>query len=82
MEINNIANDLNRFQAIHGAPLRIGSRVTIDPSNEYASEWEGEFLVLGMNWDNRRWVVDICIGEDWKDGGTDGWTVDDLRLAR
>jgi hypothetical protein len=72
-------NELEIFQAIYGLPLIIGMKVTIDPSNEYASEWQGEFLVTGINWERNQKRMNVTIAENWSDCGSDGWRTEDLR---
>jgi len=80
-------NDLERFEAVHGKPLYVGMSVTVDPSNQYASEWQGQFVVLGIQFQQSRHKLlpggfNITIGDDWNDSGCDGWKPDDLRPAR
>lgn len=71
---------LAMFEAIYGQPLAIGLQVRVDPSNPYAADWDGEFVVTGINWDASG-EMNVTIGDSFQDGGTDGWTPADLRPA-
>ena len=73
--------ELEIFQLVQGAALTIGSKVKVDRFSTFASEWQGEYLVLGICWDRDTDRFNITIGDDWDDPGCDGWTADDLRLV-
>lgn len=73
--------ELQIFASVHGIPLTVGLKVTIDPRNEYANEWQGEFLVTGISWDIHSKRISVTIAEDWNDGGSDGWGPEDLHPA-
>lgn len=69
-------------------PFRIGSRVKIAPTNEYASEWPGSYAVVGIRWEYNRGDghgINIEIASDQdigrRHGGTDGWCISDLLPA-
>lgn len=69
-------------------PFRIGSRVTINPSNQYAGEWRGNYAVVGIAWDYQKGDghgINIAIASDddiaARHGSTDGWSIDDLLPA-
>lgn len=66
-------------------PYRIGSRVRINPKNKYASEWLGNYAVVGITWDYQKGdglSINIAIASDdeisGRQGSTDGWSPDDL----
>jgi len=67
-------------------PFRLGSRVTVNPTAKYSSDWPGVYVVTGMHWDYQRGrVVNIEIASDddiqHRYGPTDGWSVEDLAPA-
>lgn len=72
------------FKQLHGENLAVGSHVTVDKKNEYASDWPDKYVVIGISWDRRRDVYNVTLAEidDIKDGGCDGWSLDDLNLVR
>jgi len=70
--------ELDSFEQENGFPLKLGMRVTIHKSNPYAQDWLGYFLVLGIQWDHRKRQLNITLGENLDDPGTDGWKVKDL----
>lgn len=69
-------------------PYRIGSRVKINPANKYASEWPGNYAVVGITWEYQRgdgYGINVAIASDdeisARHGSTDGWRVGDLLPA-
>ncbi|WP_323946944.1 hypothetical protein [Aeromonas hydrophila] len=69
---------LDDFTSTHGVPLLLGTKVTVDKSYEYASEWTGEYVVLGIKWDQIFSKVNVTIGDHLNDPGCDGWEPTDL----
>lgn len=70
-------------------PFRIGSRVTVSPTNKYASEWTGNYAVVMIEWkyrDGRGHGINIGIASDdeiaSRSGYTDGFSPDDLLPAQ
>ncbi|MFQ2238140.1 hypothetical protein ACK32R_20855 [Aeromonas dhakensis] len=72
---------LDDFTSTHGVQLQLGMKVTVDKSYEYAWEWSGEYVVLGIKWDRTFSKVNITIGEHLNDSGCDGWEPTDLNPA-
>lgn len=75
-------------QMIEICPFRVGSRVTINPNCQYASEWKGEYVIVSMAWEYDRGdghSINIGIANDEeiinRYGWTDGFSVDDLLPA-
>ena len=71
-----------------GCPFRIGSRVTIKPSNKYAADWRGNYAVVMVEWTYNKGAghgINIGIASDEeinrRSGWTDGWSPDDLLPA-
>lgn len=67
-------------------PFRVGHRVTITPTHKYASEWPGEYIITGIQWDYRNGSdINISIASEDeianRHGDTDGWAPDDLLPA-
>jgi hypothetical protein len=69
-------------------PFHLGQRVTVSPTAKYASDWPGEYLVVGLSWHYQYGMgeVDVTIAsaDDIanRDGSTDGWSIEDLLPAR
>jgi hypothetical protein len=38
-------------QMVQICPFRIGQRVTLAPSYEYAAAWPGEYVIVGLTWE-------------------------------
>lgn len=79
-------NELEIFEALNGKPLHVGMSVTVDPSNEYAADWQGQFVVLGINFERSHsraipGKINVTLGDGWDDSGSDGWSPEDLRPA-
>jgi hypothetical protein len=69
-------------------PYRIGSRVKVSPTNQYAGEWPDTYVVVGIFWDYQKGAghdINIAIASDddiiRRYGSTDGWTPSDLMPA-
>ncbi|WP_257293661.1 hypothetical protein [Endozoicomonas sp. YOMI1] len=58
-------------------PLAIGLKIKVDPENEYAAEWQGEFVITGISIDHHH-RINITIADNLTDGGYDGWGTGDL----
>jgi hypothetical protein len=76
-------------QMIEVAPMRLGSRVKVAPSAQYAAEWPAEYVVVSMVWeyqDGSGHDINIGIASDdeiiHRHGWTDGFSVDDLVVVR
>lgn len=66
-------------------PFRIGSLVTVKPEHEYAADWQGIFVVVGLTWDYQKGDgsrINVWLASEdeivYRNGPTDGWRVDDL----
>jgi hypothetical protein len=69
-------------------PYRVGSRVRVAETNEYAKEWPGIYVVTCIRWEFQKGdgtAINISIASDLelqaKNGDTDGWSSDDLLPA-
>lgn len=71
-------------------PFRIGSRVKIAKTSAFAGEWQGEYSVVGINWNYQSskgdgTLVTLAIASDQELEGkmapTDGWCIDELTPA-
>jgi hypothetical protein len=76
----------NRKMLFHEiCPFRIGSRVAVAPTNQFAGEWRGKYIVTGIRWEyqiGEGTGINISIAHPddiaGRYGDTDGWRVDDL----
>jgi hypothetical protein len=50
----------------------------VSPENDYASDWPETYVITGLNWDPKSRRINITIADNFEDGGSDGWTPDDL----
>lgn len=73
---------LNNFQNIYGQSLAVGSKVTISPDAEFASEWTDQYFVTAINWRHKYQELDITISDSLSATGTDGWSIDELIPVR
>lgn len=75
---------MQTFKQIHGEILSIGSQVTVNKKHQYAADWPDIYVVIGISWERRwdRYNVNLAEISDFKDGGCDGWSLDDLNLVR
>jgi hypothetical protein len=66
-------------------PYRIGSRVRVSGTSEYAGDWPDTYAVVSITWDYQKGDghgINIAIAHDndivGRYGSTDGWSPDDL----
>jgi hypothetical protein len=67
-------------------PFKLGHRVTINPTNQYAADWPGVYIITRMQWDYRNDSdINISIASEEeianRHGDTDGWGPSDLLPA-
>lgn len=68
--------ELNVFENLHGVPLNVGMKVTVNKDVLYSNEWIGEYFVVGVNiYDGK---IDVTLGEDITDSGYNGWSLSQL----
>lgn len=72
------------MKTIEDCPFKIGDRVVVSPSNRYAGEWIGEYIITGMRWEYQRGhgdEINIAVASDPEieggHGDTDGWRPSD-----
>lgn len=58
-----IMTTMERFKAVHGKNLEVSDRVTVTEESEYYSEWRGEYVVIGIEWERERDIYNVCIAE-------------------
>ena len=69
--------------------FKFGDVVVVQPSAKYAADFPEVFVITGIDWHpNRKWLVPVdkvnitvVPADSLTDGGTDGFTPDDLRKA-
>lgn len=68
--------ELDIWTQVHGKPLTLGTKVKVTEKCEYAADWRGEFVVVGINWDKNAEKVNITLDDE----GThyDGFKLDEL----
>jgi hypothetical protein len=66
-------------------PFRVGQRVRVSPSCQYAGDWREEYIITSIRWDYQRGAgngVNISIASEdeivHRDGDTDGFRPQDL----
>lgn len=77
-----ITSELQRLM-IEVHPFKVGHRVRISPSCEYAADWPDEYVIVGMRWEYQRGAhVNFSIASDddivRRHGDTDGFRSSDL----
>jgi hypothetical protein len=77
-ENKDLNNYLEFFSFVHNKPLQLGTLVKVSPENDYASDWPETYVITGLNWDPKSRRINITIADNFEDGGSDGWTPDDL----
>lgn len=67
-------------------PIRLGDTIQFSPSYRFASDWKGEFVVIGMRLDNfGRVNVTVSEGKDHRGewiAPTDDFRIEDMILLR
>jgi hypothetical protein len=68
---------------IEVTPHRVGQRVTVSPSCQFASDWPGEYVITAARWEYQNGhEVNFSIASDdeivRRHGDTDGWRSADL----
>ena len=65
------------------SPLQLGTKVKVNPNNEYYEDWKGEFVISGISL-NAFHKINITIAPNLQAVGchhSDGWSVYDLRAV-
>lgn len=73
-----LMDELKEFQQIHGIPLAVGMEVKVNNDAPYADEWQGIYVVVGIQWVHRHGKINVTIAESIGDGGSDGWKPGEL----
>ena len=58
-------------------PLQIGQKVKVSDTNEFADEWNEEYVMTGISINYYK-ELDITIAATLAEAGSDGWKVCDL----
>ena len=59
--------------------LKLGMKVEVNDSSVYYQDWKGIVSeVSGVEYKNGTNIVDITLRENQEDGGSDGWTAEEL----
>lgn len=77
-----VTSELQRLM-IEVTPLRVGGRVMVSPTCEFAVDWPGEYVITAMRWRYQDGSgIDFSIASDddivRRHGDTDGFRQSDL----
>lgn len=73
-------DDIDAWTATHGRPLQIGQWVNVIEHNEPPTEWDGAFMVTGLELDVETGELSITLSNG--QASESGFNIEDLKEAR
>jgi len=74
-----VQSELSSFLMANSQPLQIGLKVCINERSIYFTDYQGTTLVIvGINWDRHHSRLNLTLGDDMNDVGSDGWRPEEV----